>query len=270
MPDSTATEAATGAPVLLRSDADGVVTLTLNRGDKFNALSTALMAAVQAELEALKDDPTARVVVIAGAGRAFCAGHDLAEMRADPGADAMHALFTQCSRMMTTLTEIPQPVIARVHGIATAAGCQLVAQCDLAIAAEEARFATSGVNVGLFCSTPMVAVTRNLPRKQAMEMLMTGDFIDAETALAYGLVNRVVPAADLDDAVAEMAAKIAAKSPIAVQRGKQLFYRQLEGGLKAAYAEATEVITQNMQDQDARAGIDAFVEKRPMPEWKGE
>ncbi|MEK9726140.1 MAG: enoyl-CoA hydratase-related protein, partial [Rhodospirillaceae bacterium] len=170
----------------------------------------------------------------------------------------------------TTRTEIPQPVIARVHGIATAAGCQLVAQCDLAIAAEEARFATSGVNVGLFCSTPMVAVTRNLPRKQAMEMLMTGDFIDAETALAYGLVNRVVPAADLDDAVAEMAAKIAAKSPIAVQRGKQLFYRQLEGGLKAAYAEATEVITQNMQDQDARAGIDAFVEKRPMPEWKGE
>jgi len=256
-------------PVLLRSDADGVATLTLNRGGKFNALSRELMAAIQTELDSIAEDPAVRVVIIGGHGRAFCAGHDLAEMRADPGPEAMQALFTQCSRMMTTLTEIPQPVIARVHGMATAAGCQLVAQCDLAVAVTEASFATSGVNVGLFCSTPMVAVTRNLPRKQAMEMLMTGEFIDAQTALQYGLVNRVVDADALDAAVAEMAAKITAKSPIAVARGKRLFYRQLEAGLEAAYAEATKVITDNMQDQDARAGIDAFVEKRPMPDWEG-
>jgi enoyl-CoA hydratase/carnithine racemase len=169
--------------------------------------------------------------------------------------------------MMLTLTRIPQPVIARVHGMATAAGCQLVAQCDLAIAAEEATFATSGINVGLFCSTPMVAVTRNLPRKQAMEMLMTGEFIDAATARDYGLINRVVPAGDLDGAVSAMATTLASKSPVALARGKRLFYSQLEVGLEGAYEQATKVITENMQDHDTRAGIDAFVAKKPMPEW---
>ncbi len=253
--------------VLLRHDADGVATLTLNRGSKFNALSSELMTAFQDQLDAIAEDSGVRVVVLAGAGKAFCAGHDLAEMRADPGAEAMSRLFGQCSRMMLTLTRIPQPVIARVHGMATAAGCQLVAQCDLAICVEEATFATSGINVGLFCSTPMVAVTRNLPRKQAMEMLMTGEFIDAETALKYGLVNRVVPAADLDDAVAAMAATLANKSPVALARGKRLFYSQLEAGLEGAYKQATKVITDNMQDHDTRAGIDAFVEKKPMPDW---
>ena len=254
--------------MLLRADQDGIATLTLNRGDKFNALSRELMSAIHSELDAIAEDSSVRVVVIAGAGKAFCAGHDLAEMRADPGPDAMAALFKQCSDMMTRLTQIPQPVIARVHGMATAAGCQLVAQCDLAVAADEATFATSGINVGLFCSTPMVAVTRNLPRKQAMELLMTGDFIDAETARQYGLINKAVPADELDAAVAAMAGNIASKSPISVARGKELFYRQLESGLESAYKQAAKVITENMQDPDTRAGIDAFVEKKPMPDWQ--
>ena len=257
-------------PILLRHDADGVATLTLNRPDKFNALSIELMSAVQAELDKLMDDTETRAVVIAGAGKAFCAGHDLTEMRTDPSTEAMNALFTQCSAMMTSLTKIPQPVIARVHGVAAAAGCQLVAQCDLAICVEEATFGTSGVNIGLFCSTPMVAVTRNLPRKQAMEMLMTGDFIDAATAVNYGLVNRAVAADRLDTAIAELAGKIADKSPSAVRRGKRLFYTQIEEGLEAAYADATGVIADNMQDNDARAGIDAFMDKQPMPAWKGD
>ena len=226
------------------------------------------MSAVQDQLDEIAADSSVRVVVLAGAGKAFCAGHDLTEIRADPDAEAMNKLFSQCSRMMLTLTRIPQPVIARVHGMATAAGCQLVAQCDLAISAEGATFATSGINVGLFCSTPMVAVTRNLPRKQAMEMLMTGDFIDAETALRYGLVNRVVPAGELDAAVGAMAATLAGKSPTALMRGKKLFYSQLEVGLEGAYEQATKVITDNMQDHDTRAGIDAFVEKKPMPDWE--
>jgi enoyl-CoA hydratase/carnithine racemase len=254
--------------VLLRSDDHGITTLTLNRGNKFNALSRELMGAIQAELDAIAEDTSVRVVIIAGAGKAFCAGHDLKEMRADPGPEAMTALFEQCSRMMVTLTEIPQPVIARVHGMATAAGCQLVAQCDLAVTVADATFATSGIDVGLFCSTPMVAVTRNLPRKQAMEMLMTGDFIDAKTAQQYGLVNRVVTNDQLDEAVADLAGNIASKSPIAVRRGKQLFYTQLESGLEAAYEQATKVITDNMQDHDTRAGVDAFVEKKPMPDWE--
>lgn len=254
-------------PVLLRSDDQGIATLTLNRPGKFNALSSELLAALQSELEAIAQDASVRVVVIAAAGKAFCAGHDLGEMRADPESEAMTALFKQCSRMMMTLTEIPQPVIARVHGMATAAGCQLVAQCDLAVAVEDATFATSGINVGLFCSTPAVAVTRNLPRKQAMELLMTGDFIDAETARQYGLVNRVVPADRLDAAVAELAGSIAAKSPLAVAYGKQLFYKQLEAGLEGAYEQASKVITANMQDETTRAGLDAFVEKKPMPKW---
>ncbi len=254
--------------ILLREDKGGIATLTLNRPDKFNALSTELMGRVQRELDSLVDDKSIRVVVIAANGKAFCAGHDLKEMSDDPGQEAIEALFDQCSRMMVSLTKIPQPVIARVHGIATAAGCQLVAQCDLAVASEDARFATSGINVGLFCGTPMVAVTRNLPRKQAMEMLMTGEFIDSATAEKYGLVNRVVPADKLDGAVRELAEAVASQGPAFVAAGKRLFYRQIEEGLGAAYQEATKTMVENMQREDAREGIKAFIEKQDMPEWQ--
>ncbi len=263
-PNSLANE-----PVLLRQDRDGIATLTLNRPAKFNALSVELLTSLQNELDAIAGDTSVRVVVLAGSGKAFCAGHDLGEMRRDSSREAIAALFGQCSRMMVSMTRMPQPVIARVHGIAAAAGCQLVAHCDLAVAAEEARFATSGINVGLFCATPMVAVTRNLPRKQAMEMLMTGAFIDARTALEYGLVNRVAPADALDDAVAALAGEIAGKAPQFIAVGKRLFYRQIETGIEQAYDEANEVMTANMQTADARNGIDAFLAKQPMPKWKG-
>jgi enoyl-CoA hydratase/carnithine racemase len=272
--ESTTMTAAMPRPVpesslLLRHDESGITTLTLNRPDKFNALSIDLMTAIQNELDAIAADDTIRVVVLAGNGRAFCAGHDLREIRTDPEHGPIKSLFNQCSEMMLTMTRIPQLIIARVHGIATAAGCQLVAMSDLAVASEEARFATSGINVGLFCSTPMVAVTRNLPRKQAMEMLMTGDFIDAETARSYGLVNRVVPAEELDDAIAELAKKIVSKAPVCITLGKELFYRQIEADMEEAYALASETMACNMMTNDARAAIDAFLEKRPMPPWKG-
>ena len=223
--DATTEErkSATQAPLLLRRDAGAVATLTLNRPDKFNALSVGLLAALQEQLAAIGRDPGIRVVVLAGAGKAFCTGHDLKEMRENPGRQAIDALFRQCAEVMLTMTRIPQPVIARVHGVATAAGCQLVATCDLAVAAEDARFAVSGVNLGLFCSTPMVALSRNLPRKQAMEMLLTGSFIDAPTALRYGLVNRVVPQDRLDAATAELAKAVASKSPAAIALGKASF-----------------------------------------------
>lgn len=253
--------------ILLRDDRDGIATLTLNRPDKFNALSSALMAAIQEQLDALMHDRSIRAVVIAANGRAFCAGHDLAEMKAMAGRAPVEALFKQCSHMMTTLTRIPQPVIAKVHGIAAAAGCQLVAQCDLAIAADGVRFGTSGINLGLFCSTPMVAVTRNMPRKQALELLYTGDFIDADTATRYGLINRAVTATALDAAVEDLAQTIASKSPTAIQTGKELFYTQIEQGLEAAYDLATEAIVSNMMHPDAQDGVGAFLEKRPMPEW---
>lgn len=255
--------------VSVRHDDSGVTTVTLNRGDAFNALSVALMTELQDTFDRIAADASVRVVIVAGSGKAFCAGHDLKEMRRNPEREAIEALFKQCSRLMLTITRIPQPVIARVHGIATAAGCQLVAACDLAVAAEGARFAVSGVNLGLFCSTPMVALSRNLPRKQAMEMLLTGSFIDAATALQYGLINKVVAAQELDAAVRELAGTIAAKSPAAVAFGKRLFYRQLEAGLEAAYALASETMTCNMLTEDAAAGIDAFIAKQPMPEWKG-
>jgi enoyl-CoA hydratase/carnithine racemase len=261
---------ATNEPlVCLERGADGVATLTLNRPRQFNALSRALMAEFQSALDAIAADTSVRMVVVAGSGRAFCAGHDLKEMRQTPDRPFITATFAECSRLMTTLTRIPQPVIARVHGIATAAGCQLVASCDLAVAADDARFAVSGVNLGLFCATPMVALTRNVPRKAAMEMLMTGDFIDAPTARAYGLVNRVVAPADLDDAVDALARTIVAKSPAAVAFGKRLFYTQLEHGLDAAYELAAETMTCNMMTEDAAHGIDAFIDKRPMPPWTG-
>lgn len=257
-----------GESILLRGDEGGVVTLTLNRPTQFNSLSIELIQALQSELERIGKDPQARVVVIAGAGRAFCAGHDLKEMRSDPSKAFQKALFDQCSRLMLTITSIPQPVIARVHGIATAAGCQLVAMCDLAVASDNARFAVSGVNLGLFCSTPSVALSRNLGRKQAMEMLLTGDFIDAKTALDRGLVNRVVPLELLDAEVRKLAEAILAKTPVAIGIGKRLFYGQLEQGLEGAYALASEAMARNMDSDDAKEGIDAFIEKRK-PAWRG-
>jgi enoyl-CoA hydratase/carnithine racemase len=255
-------------PILLRSAENGIVTFTLNRPAQFNSLSRALLTELQRALDSVREDHTVRVVVIAGAGKAFCAGHDLKEMRANPDRGAIRGLFDQCGKMMLTLTQIPQPVIARVHGIATAAGCQLVSMCDLAVASDAARFATSGINVGLFCATPGVGLSRNVSRKRAMEMLLTGDFIDAATALEYGLVNRVVPAAELDSAVRVLADAIAAKTPVAVGAGKQMFYRQLEMGFEDAYALAAETMACNMMAEDAAEGIDAFIGKRA-PVWRG-
>lgn len=255
-------------PILLRNDEGGITALTLNRPAQFNSLSQAMLTALQTQLDAIAQDPGVRVVVIAGAGRAFCAGHDLKEMRAHREFEFIHGLFEQCSRMMLTLTRMPQPVIARVHGIATAAGCQLVSMCDLAVASDDARFATSGINVGLFCATPGVGLSRNLSRKRAMEMLLTGDFIDAATALDYGLINRAVPAAELDNTVGVLAQSIVAKTPVAISAGKQMFYRQLEMGLEDAYALAAETMACNMMTDDAVEGVDAFIGKRP-PVWKG-
>ena len=255
-------------PLLLRTQAAGVVTLTLNRSAQFNALSEALLAALQAALEKVGADDTARVVVIAGAGKAFCAGHDLKEMRANHQRDYMRQLFRQCGKVMTTIAALPQPVIARVHGIATAAGCQLVAACDLAVAADVAKFAVSGINVGLFCSTPAVALSRNMGRKQALEMLLTGEFIDAMDAQRRGLVNRVVPIDALDAEVGRLAGSICEKSALAIRLGKELFYRQLEMGVDAAYQLASETMACNMMSEDAAGGIDAFMAKRK-PEWRG-
>lgn len=254
---------------MVRQDERGIATLTLNRPAQRNALSIALMTALQAEFDRIKEDRSVKVVVIAAAGPGFCGGHDLKEMRANPGRQAYEALFAQCSRLMMSIVRLPQPVIARVHAVAAAAGCQLVATCDLAVAAESARFAVNGVNIGLFCSTPMVALTRAIPRKAAMEMLVTGELIDARTALAYGLVNRVVADDRIDAAVAELAGKILAKSPYALKVGKEAFYRQAELGLEEAYAYASQVMTTNMLARDAEAGIDAFIAKQPMPEWQG-
>lgn len=252
----------TDESLLLRHDQDGVVTLTLNRPTQFNALSTELLAALQAELDKLGADEAARVVVIAGAGKAFCAGHDLKQMRANHDKAYMQKLFKQCGRVMTTITELPQPVIARVHGVATAAGCQLVASCDLAVAADVAKFAVSGINVGLFCSTPAVALSRNMGRKQAMEMLLTGEFIDALEAQRRGLVNRVAPSDALDAEVKRLADSIVAKSRIAITMGKQLFYRQLEMGMAGAYQLAGETMACNMMTDDAVNGIDGFMNKK--------
>jgi enoyl-CoA hydratase/carnithine racemase len=254
--------------ILLRRDENAVATLTLNRPGKYNALSTELMDLIQQELDNLAQDNSIRAVVIAANGKAFCAGHDLQEMNDDPSPEAIKALFDQCSRMMVSLTQLPQPVIARVHGIAAAAGCQLVAQCDLAVAADDVKFATSGINVGLFCGTPMVAVTRNLPRKQAMEMLLTGEFIDAAVAEKYGLINKAVAAEKLDDAVNELTEAVVSKGPAFIAAGKRLFYSQIENGLADAYVEATKTMVENMQREDAREGINAFLKKSDMPEWQ--
>jgi enoyl-CoA hydratase/carnithine racemase len=254
-------------PILLRQDGGGIATLTLNRPKQYNSLSEELLAQLQSTLDDIGKDPSVRVVVIAGAGSAFCAGHDLKQMRANPGKAYYDKLFAQCSDVMLKVLHLPQPVIARVHGIATAAGCQLVAQCDLAVASDAARFAVSGINVGLFCSTPSVSLGRNVSRKEAMEMLLTGDFIDAATAKQRGLVNRVVPADRLDVEVKALADAIIKKSVVAVTTGKKMFYRQIEMGMEAAYDYAAEVMACNMMAQDVGEGIDAFMQKRP-PEWK--
>jgi enoyl-CoA hydratase/carnithine racemase len=259
---------AADTPLVLRQDRDRVAWLTLNRPAARNALSIALMDALEGALDAVAHDASVHVVVLAGAGPAFCAGHDLKEMRANPDRASQQAVFTQCSRLMQAIVHLPKPVIARVHGIATAAGCQLVASCDLAVTADTARFATPGVNIGLFCSTPMVALTRALGRKQAMEMLLTGDMVDAPRAREIGLVNRVVPEAELDAATAALAGQIAGKSPLTVAIGKEAFYRQAEMNLGAAYEFAAEVMTRNMMARDAAEGIDAFIAKRK-PVWTG-
>jgi len=253
-------------PVLLRSDAEGVAGLTLNRPEQYNALSRELLGALQAEIDLIKDDPAIRVVVITGQGRAFCAGHDMKEIAHERERDKLTELFSQCSQVMLSLTRLPQPVIALVDGLAAAAGCQLVAACDLALATTNARFATSGVKYGLFCSTPMVALARNVPRKPAMEMLLTGDFIEAEDAFRLGLVNKVVPPERLEEAFDDMVSRLLDKPREVLALGKRAYYRQLEMGLEDAYAFTTGVIVDNALGKDFQEGLAAFLEKRP-PEW---
>ncbi|MEM1161568.1 MAG: enoyl-CoA hydratase [Pseudomonadota bacterium] len=257
--------------ILLREDRDHVAHLTLNRPDALNALSEEMLDALQSAFDALVHDTSVRAVVLKGAGRAFCAGHDLKQMQAqrqspDGGRAYYSALFAQCTRMMTTIPRLPQPVIAQVHGIATAAGCQLVASCDMAVTADTTRFGVNGVNIGLFCSTPMVALSRNIPRKHVFEMLSTGDFLDAGRARDLGLANRVVPEAELADATEALAAQVTEKLASAVKVGKQAFYEQLDMTLDAAYAHTGRVITENMLHRDTAEGIQAFMEKRP-PDW---
>ncbi|OIQ71710.1 2,3-dehydroadipyl-CoA hydratase [mine drainage metagenome] len=257
----------TTAPLIITTrDARGLVTLTLNRPDAFNALSEALMTALQFELDALAKDDRVRAVVIAAAGKAFCAGHDLREMRAQPSHAYYQTLFKQCAALMMSIQKLPVPVIARVHGIATAAGCQLVAMCDLAIASSNAKFAVSGINLGLFCGTPGVALSRNLGRKAAFEMLITGEFIDAQQAQAKGLINRVAEPDQLDTELARLADSIFAKPRAAVTLGKSLFYRQLENGIEAAYLDAAQTMACNMMEECALEGVQAFIDKR-RPAW---
>ncbi len=258
--------------LLLREDRNAVAHLTLNAPNALNALSDAMLAELQATFDALAGDDSVRVVVLAGAGKAFCAGHDLKEMTRgrqaeDAGAAYFADLFDRCARVMQSIQRLPQPVIARVHGIATAAGCQLVATCDMAVAAEDTRFGVNGVNIGLFCSTPMVALSRNVPRKQAFEMLTTGTFIGAARAVELGLINQAVPPAYLDGAVEDLAHAVAGKLGSAVRIGKRAFYEQMQMPLDQAYAYTGQVMVENMLDQDTAEGIAAFIEKRP-PEWR--
>ena len=253
---------------LLRADKDDVATLTLNRPEQYNALSTTLIASLQSAVDDIARDAAVRVVVIAGSGKAFCAGHDLKEMRAQRARESIEDIFVRFSKLMVSLTRLPQPVIARVHGFAFAAGCQLVAQCDLAVAASTAQFATSGVKFGLFCSTPGVALARNVSRKKAMEMLLTGEAMDAHTALAQGLVNRVVEVSVLDAEIGRLAASIVDKAPVAVAAGKQAFYEQIDAPLENAYAIAAQAMVRNLMTEDAAEGIDAFAAKRA-PRWRG-
>ncbi|NQE49504.1 enoyl-CoA hydratase [Herbaspirillum rubrisubalbicans] len=257
---------ASSPQLLLRHDQRGITTLTLNRPQQFNALSEAMLQALQTQLDALAHDDQVRCVILAANGRAFCAGHDLREMHATPEQAYYQQLFERCSLLMQSLRALPVPVIAKVQGLATAAGCQLVASCDLAVAADSARFAVSGINVGLFCSTPAVALTRNLPIKRAFEMLVTGKFIDAATAADWGLINQAVPATQLDAATEALAREICSKPAISMARGKALVYRQQMMALPDAYAHAAEVMACNIMDDEAMEGIAAFLEKRA-PQW---
>jgi enoyl-CoA hydratase/carnithine racemase len=257
------------AVVLRSQDPRGVVTLTLNRPQAFNALSEAMLAALQREFDAIAEDESARVVVLAAEGKAFSAGHDLKEMRVKPSLEYYERLFSQCSEMMLGVQRLPVPVIARVQGVATAAGCQLVAMCDLAVAANTAKFAVSGVNLGLFCSAPGVALSRNVLRKAAFEMLVTGESISAEEARMRGLVNRVVEREQLDAEVEKLVATIIAKPRVAVAIGKEFFYRQIEQGITSAYEAAAQTMACNMMDEAALEGVQAFIDKRP-PRWKQE
>jgi enoyl-CoA hydratase/carnithine racemase len=263
---STVSIAGDVAPLVLEQRQGGVAYLTLNRPAQYNALSEDMLAALAATLDALSTDTSVRVVVLGGAGKAFCAGHDLKQMKANPNLEYYRRLFDDCSRVMMRIQSLPQPVIARVHGIATAAGCQLVAMCDLAVAASDARFAVSGINVGLFCATPSVALSRNVGRKAAFEMLVTGEFIDAPTALERGLINRCVPAERLDQEIGRLADAIAAKPRSVIAAGKALFYRQLQVDIGTAYRLAGESMACNMIDDIAQEGVAAFIEKRS-PNW---
>jgi enoyl-CoA hydratase/carnithine racemase len=259
----------TDAPFVLRTDDErGVTTLTLNRPAAFNALSEGLLTSLQNELNDLAKSSKLRVLIIAAAGKAFCAGHDLREMRAEPSMDYYQKLFAQCGEMMMSIQKLQVPVIAKVQGIATAAGCQLVAQCDLAVASSEAKFAVSGVNLGLFCSTPSVALSRNLSRKAAFEMLVTGDFMNAQEALNQGLINKIAEPHELDASVEALVTKILAKPPVALAMGKELFYMQLETGIEKAYEYASQTMACNMMDASALEGVQAFIEKRK-PNWSG-
>ena len=253
-------------PYVLSATSEGVATLTLNRGDRFNPLSRAMIAVLHTELERIAGDSTVRSVVIAANGKGFCAGHDLRELRAHPDLAWQQEMFAACNALMLQLTRLPQPVIARVHGIATAAGCQLVSMCDLAVAVDTAHFALPGVSVGVFCTTPAVGVARNVARKRVMEMLLTGDSIDAATALAWGLVNRVVPAAELDAAIGEFTRSIGARSARVIGKGKQAFYQQVDLGLEGAYSLTGDVMACSILAPEAHEGIDAFVGKRA-PKW---
>jgi enoyl-CoA hydratase/carnithine racemase len=254
-------------PLVLRHDDDrGVCTLTLNRPSAFNALSEELLTALQTELDNLSRSPSLRVLVIAAAGKAFCAGHDLRQMRAEPSMDYYQKLFSQCGNMMLSIQKLQVPVIAKVQGVATAAGCQLVAQCDLAVASSEAKFAVSGVNLGLFCATPSVALSRNLSRKAAFEMLVTGDFLNAQDALKQGLINQIAEPHDLDACTENLIVKILSKPQVALAMGKELFYMQLETGIEKAYEYASQTMACNMMDNTALEGVQAFIEKRK-PSW---
>jgi enoyl-CoA hydratase/carnithine racemase len=266
---STPARATAAQPFVLAERDRGIARLTLNRPERYNPLSSDMIAALSEQVDAIERDETVRVVVLAAGGKGFCAGHDLKEMRAHAGDEAwQRRLFDDCSRLMVSLTRLPQPVIARVHGIATAAGCQLVSTCDLAVAADSATFALPGINIGVFCTTPAVGVGRNVSRKRAMEMLLTGEPIDAQTALSWGLVNRVVPAQDLDAAVAHFVEIILARSPAVVRLGKRAFYDQLEQPLAAAYDAAGCAMTKGILLEDAAEGMDAFLQKRS-PNWQG-
>ena len=256
----------TSTPLLRQDDERGVTTLTLNRPNAFNALSEELLTALQHEIDDLSKSTKVRVVIVQAAGKAFCAGHDLREMRAEPSLAYYQKLFTQCGQMMLSLQKLQVPVIAKVQGIATAAGCQLVAQCDLAVASIDTKFAVSGVNLGLFCATPSVALSRNLSRKAAFEMLVTGDFISAQEAMTKGLINRVAEPDELESAVETLVAKILAKPPVALAMGKELFYMQLEAGIAQAYEFAAQTMACNMMDASALEGVQAFIDKRK-PDW---